>query len=81
MIRTIISLDINEKRWLDKTAKMQHISMTQLIRIALKEYRKAHQTQAYTEIDDLLQQSKGIWPNEDGLKYQTKIREDWDDNK
>jgi hypothetical protein len=77
VIRTVISLDTNEKKWLDKTAKKQHISMAQLIRIAIKEYRDAHQEPSYTEIDYLLQQSKGIWPNEDGLKYQTNVREEW----
>ncbi|MFT3742187.1 MAG: hypothetical protein QM752_05905 [Gammaproteobacteria bacterium] len=53
---------------------MQHISIAQLIRIAIKEYGDAHQEQTDTEVDYLLQQSKGIWPNEDGLKYQINLR-------
>lgn len=81
VIRTIISLDTHEKKWLDKTAKTQHISMAQLIRIAIKEYRQAYEKQTHTEIDHLLQQSKGIWSNDDGLKYQTNLRKEWDSKK
>jgi hypothetical protein len=68
MIRTIISLNANEKKWLDKMAKAQHLSMAQIIRNAIKEYRQKHSNTVSTDIDSLLQETKGIWEGEEGLK-------------
>lgn len=77
MIRTVISLDQQEKAWLDSVAKTNHISMASVIRLAIKEYRKKNKMMAMTDINTLLNQTKGTWPEKDGLKYQIKIRNEW----
>ena len=39
MIRTIISLDEESKKWLDQQAREENISAAELIRTALRKYR------------------------------------------
>lgn len=79
MIRTVISLGTDEKIWLDQMAKAKHVSMAEIIRKAIKEYRKKQsQVMANTAIDALLEKTSGIWPNRDGLAYQTRIRDEWE---
>ena len=78
MIRTIISLNAEEKHWLDMAAKKQHVSMAAIIRDAIHLYRAQHTTKHVpTKIDSLLTKTKGIWPHEDRLHYQKKIRDEW----
>lgn len=80
MIRTIISLSANEKEWLDQISKLEHIPRTQIVRIALQEYRRHHDRGVVvSDVDSLLQQTKGIWENKDGLSYQIDIRDEWSD--
>lgn len=79
MIRTIISLNENEKNWLDQISKLKHVSMAHIIREAIQEYRHNHSTQIKTDLDSLLEQTRGIWQGEDGLTTQNNIRDEWDD--
>lgn len=79
VIRAIISLDAEEKRWLESMARKQHISMAAIIRNIIKEYRLQNKEYALTKIDALLAQTRGIWKDEDGSTYQHDIREEWDE--
>jgi predicted transcriptional regulator len=79
MIRAIISLDPEEKRWLQRMARKQDISMTAIIRNIIKEYRVQNKELALTKIDALLAQTKGIWKDSDGSTYQHNIRKEWDE--
>jgi len=76
MIRTVISLDPDEKHWLSQVAKHQHISMAKIIREAIREYRKNHPMKQ-SKFDKLLEKTQGIWRKGDGLQYQTKLRDEW----
>lgn len=78
MIRTVISLPTDEKKWLDQMAKKKKVSMAQIIRDSITEYHKNHATEAVTKIDELLAKTKGIWKKEDGLKYQCRLRAEWE---
>jgi hypothetical protein len=78
MIRTVISLPANEKKWLDKMAKVKKVSMAQIIRDSIVEYHKNHIKEATTTIDTLLAKTKGIWRKNDGLKYQAGLRDEWE---
>lgn len=78
MIRTIISLDSDEKHWLDEVAKKKHISMAAVIRNAIKAYRLQNANYVPTNIDVLLSKTKGIWEHHDGLDYQSTIRDEWE---
>jgi hypothetical protein len=66
------------KKWLDSMSKSKGMSMAQIIRNAIDEYRKNHSDDIPTELDSLLMQTKGIWKNKDGLSYQSNIRKEWD---
>ena len=78
MIRTIISLNPDEKHWLDAMAKKKHLSMAAVIRNAIKAYRLHHTNDVQSDIDILLSKTKGIWKHQDGLNYQLTIRDEWE---
>jgi hypothetical protein len=53
--------------------------MAQIIREAIQEYRRTHSNRIKTDLDALLEQTRGIWRGEDGLTYQTNLRNEWDE--
>lgn len=77
MIRTVISLDAEDKAWLDRTARCQRKTMTQLVRQAVRRLRQESQSDP-TQFDRLLHDTHGIWKSGDGLAYQKKLRREWD---
>ncbi len=82
MVRTIVTIDELDKNWLLKEAKREHVSMAELIRRAVKKYRtdSSHKDEPLS-LDDLLQQTRGIWSQGDGLEYQNRVRSEWNDGK
>ena len=72
MIRLIVSLDEEDKQWLDKYSKSEDISMAEVVRTAIRTYRKRHP--ASSEMGELLVKTQGIWDKGDGLKYQKRLR-------
>src|SRR5437870_2988257 len=51
MIRTIISLNENEKKWLDQMSQIKHVPMAQIIREAIQEYRQNHFNRSKTNFN------------------------------
>lgn len=41
MVRTVISLDPDDKRWLDSKAREEKVAMTEVVRRAVKHYRES----------------------------------------
>lgn len=78
MLRTIISMQKEDKLWLEKQAKANHLPMAELVRRAIKHYRKCGKFAARSPIEMALQQTGGIWKNEEGLIFQTRIRDEWE---
>jgi len=78
MIRTVISLNPDEKHWLEVMARKKHMSMAALIRNAIASYRLQDESRLPNSIDFLLSKTKGIWKHHDGLDYQMNIRDEWD---
>lgn len=78
MIRTVISLDNREKKWLDKQAHLRHVPMTEIVREALRYYRNKVEEEKQPSVDEMLAQTAGIWNKGDGLAYQTKLRDEWE---
>jgi hypothetical protein len=76
MVRTVISLDVDDKRWLDRAAASEGVPMTELIRQAVKLLRERTRRRR-PQVDDLLDQTSGSWKLGDGLAYQRKIRREW----
>lgn len=77
MIRTVISLEPDEKKWLDHLAKEENTSLTELVRRAVRQYRTRQEEQERPSFDEMLERTRGIWRREDGLEYQTRLRDDW----
>jgi hypothetical protein len=76
MIRTVISLDEESKKWLDQQAREENISTAELIRTAVRKYRDEKRREALP-LKDLLEQTSGIWKRGDGLTYQRRLRKEW----
>jgi len=77
MIRTLISLETEDKRWLDRTARRRGVTMARLVREAVLEYRKKTLVDE-PSMDRLLESTRGIWRKGDGLAYQRNSRSEWD---
>jgi hypothetical protein len=75
--RTIITLPDEDKAWLEEYSRIQGISMAEGIRMALRLFREKKQRDTYRA---LVEQTRGIWVQGDGLDYQRKLRSEWDDN-
>ena len=78
MPRTVISLPNEDKEWLDRQSSAECISMTELVRRAVREYRERHGERAPRRIEELLDETRGRWGKGDGLQYQDAIRNEWD---
>ncbi len=76
MVRTVINLDPEDKAWLDRKAKEEKVSMTELVRRAVRRMREAEAETPKT-FERLLQQTRGIWTQGDGLEYQKRLRDEW----
>ena len=76
MVRTVISLDEEDKRWLDARARETHVSMAEIVRPAVRRLREESAREARAT-DELLQQTSGIWKQGDGLAYQRRVRDEW----
>jgi Arc/MetJ-type ribon-helix-helix transcriptional regulator len=76
MIRTVISLDEDDKRWLDRRAAQEGVSMTELIRRAVRLLR-GQTAEDYRSLEELLAATSGIWKQGDGLEYQNRLRDEW----
>ena len=73
MTRTVISIEPDIKQWLDQRAAQEGVPMTELVRRAVR----LLQEQETKAVDTLLQGTKGIWTNGDGLDYQEQLRGEW----
>ena len=76
MIRTVISLSDEDKDWLDRKAQEEGVPMTQLVRRAVVLLRE-HMAKDPPTFEQLLESTRNMWPNEDGLEYQRKLRNEW----
>lgn len=80
MSRTIISLDPDDRAWLSRKAKRERTPMTELVRRAVREFRK-HSGPEASELDGLLSETAGLWKQGDGLAYQKRLRGEWNKRK
>jgi len=81
MTRTIINLDADDKRWLDREASLRHVPMTELVREAIRDYRVRRESTARSDVQLALEHTAGIWRAGDGLAHQTRMRQEWDDQR
>ena len=76
MVRTLISLDAEDKAWLDRAARNERIPMTRLVRRAIRRLRD-EQEAAPQGFERLLRETAGSWKAGDGLAYQRRVRAEW----
>ena len=76
MIRTIISLDLEDKQWLEQKAKETNRPVTAVVRQAIQRMRQEDELNS-PSLDLLLERTKGIWQGKDGLAYQQARRAEW----
>ncbi len=76
MVRTVISLDESDKRWLDQQAALQHVPMTEVVRQAVQALRAVRQ-QSGEDFQALLAGTAGMWQRGDGLAWQQSVRDEW----
>ena len=78
MRRTIIRLPDEDKAWLDRQARAEQVSMTELVRRAVRAYRKHHDHGTPGRLRELLEQARGGWTHGDGLRHQDAVRHEWE---
>ena len=77
MTRTIITLDPDDRAWLMRKAKLERTPMTELVRRAVRQFRKQSGPQK-SDFERLLGETSGLWKQGDALAYQDRVRGDWD---
>ena len=77
VIRTIISLDPEDKAWLDRRAREERTPMARLVRRAIKRLREDSQASP-SSFEALLRQTAGMLKSGDGLAAQRRLRREWD---
>ena len=77
MARTIISLDAAEKAWLDDRARAEGVAMTEVVRRAIRRYRRGQPSPAPSRVRKALADTRGTWIGGEGLAYQRRLRSEW----
>ncbi len=80
MIRTIVSLDPEDKAWLDRKARQERTPMTRLVRRAIQRMRQESEANP-SGFMRLLRETSGLRKFGDGLAHQRKLRGEWDKRK
>ncbi len=78
MIRTIVSMEKEDKRWLDSYSRNRHISSAEAIRRAVRLMRKAASEYG---TDKIISGTAGLWKNRnvDAIEFVRSIRSEWDE--
>ena len=74
MTRAILTIDTDDKLWLERRARQKNESMSELIRCAIKEMRQREEA----NFQGLLNKTSGLWKGVDGLEFQREIRGEWE---
>jgi hypothetical protein len=75
MTRLLVSLDEQDRVWLERKARQTGSSMAEVVRQSIQRMKKTDQK----SFEDLLKATSGVWRGGDGLRYQRKIRREWDE--
>ena len=77
MIRTVISLDPEDKAWLGRKSRETGKSVMALVREAVRRYRTEDGVRGATSLADLLEKTSGLWRRGDAASWQKKMRAEW----
>jgi hypothetical protein len=73
MTRTIISLEDDDKKWLDEEARRSGLPKSAIVRLSIR-YMRLDRERSF---ENLLNQTSGTWKEGDGLAYQERLRSEW----
>jgi hypothetical protein len=73
MTRMLISLEENDRLWLEQRAREAGVPMSEVVRQAIRRAQESGQK----PMKDLLASTKGLWRQGDGLRYQRRVRKEW----
>ncbi len=73
MTRTIISLEDDDKKWLDEEARRSGLPKSAIVRLSIR-YMRLDREKSF---ENLLHQPSGTWKEGDGLAYQESLRSEW----
>jgi hypothetical protein len=76
MIRTVISLTEDDKAWLDRRAREEGVTMTEVVRRSVGFYRSVCDPED-AEFLSLLDSTSGTWKHGEALAYQRSMRREW----
>ncbi len=78
MVRTVVSLDERDKKWLDRKAREEGVTMTTLVRRAVRDLRMKGATSKAAEpaFEEILRMTKGTWTKGDAAVWVRKMRRD-----
>jgi plasmid stability protein len=75
MTRLLVNLDEQDRVWLERKARQTGASMAEVVRQSIRHMKKAEQK----PFNELLAATSGVWRGGDGLRYQRKVRREWDE--
>jgi len=73
--RTIISISNDDKKWLATYSKLYGIPMAEAVRRGIARLRSQESASTYSEI---VKKTRGVWKKGDALKYQERLRAEWE---
>jgi hypothetical protein len=74
--RIIITIAPDDKLWLESYSKANKISKAEAIRQGIRKLRQLTKKDTY---ETLVETTRHLWCEEDGLKYQERLRSEWHD--
>ncbi|MBI3602765.1 MAG: hypothetical protein HY209_07740 [Candidatus Omnitrophica bacterium] len=76
MVRTIVTIPEEDKKWADQYSKTHHQSFAETVRLALKKLRRSQKNDTYRAV---LQKAYGLWAYRkgDAVDYVNKLRSEW----
>jgi len=73
--RTIITLPEEDKKWLESYGKAHGVSVSEAIRQSIKRLKENKSDETYLI---MVKRTRGLWKGGDGLKYQNRLRAEWE---
>ena len=74
-IRTIVTLPEEDKKWLESYGKAHGVSVSEAVRQSIKRLKENKADETYSI---MVKKTRGLWKRGDGLKYQNRVRAEWE---
>jgi len=73
--RMIITMSEEDRVWLEGYSKAHKVSIADAIRQGIKRLKESQGRRIYEKV---VKETRGLWKKGDGLKYQRKLRSEWE---